>query len=70
MNSAFKTYFPVHCCYSKDCGHHCRLECLLETLCHFEDGKLTVLDVKVNVNDDENNRIDLNSLKNQQSTQE
>ena len=30
----------------------------VETLCHFEDGKLTVLDVKVNVNDDENNRID------------
>ena len=30
----------------------------VETPCNFEDGKLPVLDVKVNVNEKENNRID------------
>ena len=30
----------------------------VETPCNFEDGKLTVLDLKVNVNEAENNRID------------
>ena len=30
----------------------------VETLCNFEDGKMPVLDVKVNVNEEENDRID------------
>ena len=30
----------------------------VETLCNFKDGKLPVLDIKVNINDNENNRID------------
>ena len=30
----------------------------VETPCNFKDGKLPVLDIKVNINDNENNRID------------
>ena len=30
----------------------------VETPCNFEDGKLPVLDVKVDVNEEENDRID------------